>query len=54
MKNKDLLIVVRAPMEYISIYVALDKDIHTCVTQVTNNETIEDVDLFSIKYEFPI
>ncbi len=50
-ENKDLLIVVRAPLYYKSFLVSLEKDIKTCVTYVDNEGTISDLDIFSIEYE---
>jgi hypothetical protein len=50
-ENKDLLIVVRAPLYYKSFLVSLEKDIKTCVTYVDNEGTIPDLDIFSIEYE---
>jgi hypothetical protein len=50
-ENKDLLIVVRAPLYYKSFLVSLEKDIKTCVTYVDNEGTITDLDIFSIEYE---
>lgn len=51
MENKDLLIVLRAPLYYQSFLVSLDKDIYTCVTYTDNENKIENVNLFSIDYE---
>jgi hypothetical protein len=50
-ENKDLLIVVRAPLYYKTFLVSLDKDIKSCITYVDNEGTVEDVDIFSIEYE---
>lgn len=50
-ENKDLLIVVRAPLFYKSFLVSLDKDIRTCITYVDNEGSTDNVDLFSIEYE---
>lgn len=50
-ENKDLLIVVRAPLYYKSFLVSLDKNIKECVTYTDNNGVIPDVDIFSIEYE---
>jgi len=50
-ENKDLLIVIRAPLYYKSFLVSLDKEIKSCITLIDNDGTLEDVDLFSIDYE---
>lgn len=50
-ENKDLLIVVRAPLYYKTFLVSLEKDIKNCITYTDNEGTINDVDLFSIEYE---
>ena len=50
-ENKDLLIVVRAPLFYKSFLVSLDKEIKSCITYIDNQGTTEDVDIFSIEYE---
>ena len=50
-ENKDLLIVLRAPLYYKSFLVSLDKEIKTCVTYTDNQGSLPDVDLFSINYE---
>ena len=49
--NKDLLIVIVSPLQYKSFLVSLDQDIKSCVTYTDNEETINDVDIFSIEYE---
>jgi uncharacterized UPF0160 family protein len=49
-ENKDLLIVVRAPMYYKSFLVSLDKDIKSCITYTDNEGSESDLDLFSIDY----
>jgi len=50
-ENKDILIVIRAPLYYKSFLVSLDKEIKSCITLTDNDGTLEDVDLFSIDYE---
>jgi len=50
-ENKDLLVVVRAPLYYKSFLVSLDKEITTCVTYTDNEGSVSDVNLFSIEYE---
>jgi len=50
-ENKDLLIVVRAPLFYKSFLVSLDKDIRSCITYVDNEGSTDNVDLFSLEYE---
>jgi hypothetical protein len=50
-ENKDLLIVVRAPLYYKTFLVSLDKEIKSCVTYVDNEGTIPDVNLFDIEFE---
>lgn len=50
-ENKNLLIVVRAPLYYKSFLVSLDKDIRSCITYTDNEGSIPDIDLFSIEYE---
>jgi len=50
-ENKDLLIVVRAPLYYKSFLVSLEKDIKSCVTYVDNEGSVPDLDIFSIEYE---
>jgi hypothetical protein len=51
LENKNLLIVVRAPLYYKSFLVSLDKDIRACITYTDNEGSIPDIDLFSIEYE---
>ena len=50
-ENKDILIVIRAPLYYKSFLVSLDKEIKSCITLTDNDGTLEEVDLFSIDYE---
>ena len=50
-ENKDLFIVVRAPLFYKSFLVSLEKDIKSCITFTDNEGTTEDLDIFSIEYE---
>lgn len=50
-KNKDLLIVVRAPLYYKSFLVSLDKEIKSCITYTDNQGVISDLNIFSIEYE---
>jgi hypothetical protein len=50
-ENKDLLVVVRAPLYYKSFLVSLDKDINTCVTYTDNDGSTPDVNLFNIEFE---
>ena len=50
-ENKDLLIVVRAPLYYKSFLVSLDKQINTCVSYTDNESTTPDVNLFNIEFE---
>ena len=50
-ENKNLLIVVRAPLYYKSFLVSLDKDIRSCITYTDNEGTVPGIDLFSIEYE---
>jgi hypothetical protein len=50
--NKNLLIVVRAPLYYKTFQVDLDKDITSCITYIDNEEKISDINLFSIEYTF--
>lgn len=49
-ENKDLFIVVRAPLYYKSFLVLLDKDINSCVTYTDNETSITDINLFNIDY----
>jgi hypothetical protein len=49
--DKDLLIVVRAPLYYKSFLVSLDKEINTCITYTDNEGSVVDVNLFDIEYE---
>lgn len=49
-ENKDLLIVVRAPLYYKTFEISLDKDIKSCVSYTDNDVTLNDIDLFSIEY----
>jgi hypothetical protein len=51
LENKDLIIVVRAPLFYKTFFVSLDKEITSCVTYTDNNGTTEDINIFSIDYE---
>jgi hypothetical protein len=51
LENKDLIIVVRAPLYYKTFLVSLDKEITSCVTYTDNNGNIEDINIFSIDYE---
>lgn len=51
-ENKDLLIVVRAPLYYKTFQISLEKDIHSCVTYIDNEGNTSDVNLFSIEYTF--
>lgn len=48
--DKNLLIVVRAPLYYKSFLVNLDKEINTCIDYTDNNESIQDLNIFSIEY----
>jgi hypothetical protein len=50
-ENKDLLIVVRAPLYYLSFLISLDKDIKTCTTITTNEGSVSDMNLFTIEFE---
>lgn len=50
-ENKDLLIVLRAPLYYESFLVSLDKDIKSCITYTNNEGSETDIDLFSIDYQ---
>ena len=50
-ENKDLLIVVRAPLYYKSFLVSLDKGIKSCVTYIDNEGTTPEVDIFSLEYD---
>jgi hypothetical protein len=50
-ENKDLLIVVRAPLYYKSFLVSLDKEMNTCVSYTDNESTTPDVNLFNIEFE---
>jgi len=50
-ENKDLIVVVRAPLYYKTFVVSLEKDIKSCVKFTDNEGTIEDMDIFSIDYE---
>jgi hypothetical protein len=50
-ENKDLLIVIRAPLYYKSFLVSLTKDIKSCITYTDNEGSESDIDLFSIEYQ---
>ena len=50
-ENKDLLIVIRAPLYYKSFLVSLTKDIKSCITYTDNEGSETDIDLFSIEYQ---
>ena len=50
-ENKDLLIVVRAPLYYKTFLVSLDKNIKSCITYTDNQGSQTDLDIFSIEYE---
>jgi len=50
-ENKDLLIVIRAPLYYKTFLISLDKDIKSCVSFTDNEGTTDEIDLFSIDYE---
>jgi hypothetical protein len=50
-ENKNLLIVLRAPLYYQSFLVSLEKDIYTCVTLTDNEGTKENINIFTIQYE---
>jgi hypothetical protein len=50
-ENKDLLIVVRAPLYYKSFLVSLDKEMNTCVSYTDNESTTPDINLFNIEFE---
>ena len=50
-ENKNLLIVLRAPLYYRSFLVSLDKDINSCITYADNEGTKTDINLFSIEYQ---
>lgn len=50
-ENKDLMVVVRAPLYYKTFYVSIDKDIKSCVKVIDNQTTTENVDIFDIEYE---
>jgi uncharacterized protein Usg len=50
-ENKDLYIVVRAPLHYKSYLVSLEKEINTCVTLTDNQGATENLNIFSIEYE---
>jgi hypothetical protein len=47
-ENKDLLIVVRAPLYYKSFLVSLDKEIKSCITYTDNEGVVHDLYIFSI------
>lgn len=49
--NKELFIVIVAPLYYKSFTISLDKDIHTCVNYTDNENSINDLNIFSIDYE---
>jgi hypothetical protein len=51
LENKNLLIVLRAPLFYQSYLVSLEKDIYSCVTYTDNEGIKEDINIFTIKYE---
>lgn len=51
-ENKDLVIILRAPLYYKSFQVSLDKSINTCVTYTDNETSTPDVNFFNIEYEF--
>ncbi len=51
LENKNLIIVVRAPLYYKTFLVSLDKEITSCVTYTDNNGNIDDINIFSIDYE---
>ena len=50
-ENKDLLLVLRAPMYYKSFLISLEKDIKSCITYTDNEGSESDIDLFSIDYQ---
>jgi hypothetical protein len=50
-ENKDLIIVLRAPLYYRTFLISLDKDIHSCVTITDNESKVSDINIFSIEYE---
>lgn len=49
-EDKNLLIVIRAPLYYKTFTINLDKDINSCVDYTDNNESISDLNLFSIEF----
>jgi hypothetical protein len=51
LENKDLSIVIKAPLYIKTFLVSLDKEMKSCVTYTDYEETIENVDIFSIEYE---
>jgi hypothetical protein len=51
-ENKDLLIVLRAPLYYKTFLVSLDKEIKSCITYTDNQGVVSDLNIFSIEYEF--
>lgn len=50
-ENKDLFIVVRAPLYYRSYHISLDKNINSCVKYNDNENSIPELNIFSIEYE---
>lgn len=49
-ENKDLLIVIRAPLYYKTFLVSLDKEIYSCIDYTDNQGTHKDLNLYSIEY----
>jgi len=51
LENKDLIIVVRSPLNYKSFLISLDTDIYNCVTYTDNENKLQNINIFSIDYE---
>ncbi len=51
LENKDLIIVVRSPLNYKSFLISLDTDIYNCVTYTDNENKHQNINIFSIDYE---
>lgn len=49
-EDKNLLIVIRAPLYYKTFLVDLDKEINSCVEYTDNHESLKDMNLFSVEY----
>jgi len=50
-ENKDLLIVVKAPLNYHGFVVSLDKPIESCVTYANDDGRWENINIFNIEYK---